>query len=137
MQEICVTVLKYIYPIATDKSYITFLPAVLLTAGIAVLSLAEASSMPSVALNDKLIHGLMYAFLAVAWVLPLQKYMSSPLRANLLVWICVTAYGSLMEMLQRFCTLSRSGDMADLYADALGALIGLSLIAMLKMKKGK
>jgi VanZ family protein len=36
-----------------------------------------------------------------------------------------------MEILQRFCTLTRSGEMADIYADALGALLGLLAVYIL------
>ena len=47
------------------------------------------------------------------------------------VWIGVVAYGALMEILQRYCTLTRSGEMADIYADCLGAIIGALFIALL------
>ena len=36
-----------------------------------------------------------------------------------------------MEMLQRFCTLTRTGEMADVYADAVGALVGLVICLIL------
>jgi VanZ family protein len=49
------------------------------------------------------------------------------------VWLSVTAYGALMEILQHFCTVTRSGEMADLYADMIGALAGVALVAMFKI----
>ena len=126
---ICVTELKYICPIARKLSYMSLVPAVLVTAGIAVLSLTESTHMPAVALNDKVMHGVMYAVLAVAWLIPLRAY--PRVRTYLYVCVGATLYGALMEALQRFCTMTRSGDMADLIADFIGALIGVALVAMI------
>ena len=133
MQAICVTGPKSISPIATKKSYMAFLPAVLVTAGIAFLSLWEQPRIPrEIAMHDKIMHGLMYTFLAVSWMAPISKLSiakhRSPITGYLAVWSAVTAYGGLMEILQRFCTLTRSGEMADLYADALGALLGVTVV---------
>jgi VanZ family protein len=99
----------------------TFMPAVLLTAGIAILSLTESTHMPAVSVSDKLMHGVMYLLLAVSWMIPVRRP----------VWVCVavTLYGGLLELLQYACTLTRSGEWIDLLADFLGALIGvLSMI---------
>ena len=49
------------------------------------------------------------------------------------VCVSVTAYGGLMEILQRFCTLTRSGEMADLYADFLGAVIGVIIVFVITL----
>ena len=125
----CVTELKYISPIVNYKSYMAFLPAVLVAAGIAILSLWENPHVPeAMAVNDKVAHLLMYAVLAVSLMAALVYIRRSSIFIFSSTWAVVTAYGALMEMLQRFCTLSRSGEMADLYADALGALIGILLV---------
>ena len=101
-----------------------FIPAVLLTVGIAIISLMESSYVPQVvSLQDKLIHGVMYALLAISWAVPLVDK-----KASLWVLLAVIGYGALMEVLQRFCTLTRSGEMADLYADAIGAAVGIILV---------
>lgn len=109
-----------------------FMPAVLVTAGIAVLSLMEQQHAPRIAVNDKLVHGLMYMLLAITWLVPILKSKISNHKSQIvrstLVWLSVTFYGALMEALQRFCTLTRSGEMADLYADAIGALIGVLIV---------
>ena len=109
----------------------SFVPAVLVTAGIAVLSLTESTHMPSVSVNDKVVHGVMYAVLAAAWLVPMV--LRARLRVRTYLYVCVgaTLYGALMEALQRYCTLTRSGDMADLIADFIGALIGVALVAMI------
>lgn len=109
-----------------------FLPAVVLTVGIAVLSLWENPQVPpSLQLSDKIMHGLMYTFLAMTWMWPLTRIVRTRAFTYLYVFLSVTLYGALMEILQRFCTLTRSGEMADIYADALGALLGLLIVFIL------
>ncbi len=109
-----------------------FLPAVILTVGIAVLSLWENPQVPpSLQLSDKIMHGLMYTFLAMTWMWPLTRIVRTRAITYLYVFLSVTLYGALMEILQRFCTLTRSGEMADIYADALGALLGLLVVYIL------
>lgn len=115
------------------REIVTYIPAVLVTVGIAILSLMESNYVPrSLSAQDKLLHGAMYLFLAVSWMEPLAKRFPSRLMPYLLVWIGVVAYGALMEILQRFCTLTRSGEMADLYADMIGALIGVLLVLLIR-----
>ena len=130
-----VTELKSTSPIATNKSYMAFLPAVLMTVGIAVLSLWEAPHLPrEVAMHDKIMHGLMYSLLAISWCVPVVRCKILDLRFKIfnytVVCLGVTAYGALMEILQRFCTLTRSGEMADLLADFIGALIGVIIVVL-------
>ena len=108
-----------------------YIPAVLLTVGIAIVSLWENPHLPpSLAMSDKFIHGVMYALLAITWIAPLAH--RKPARVSPYIYVClfVTMYGALIEILQRFCTLTRSGEMADLLADFIGALIGVLLIAV-------
>lgn len=132
MPETFVTALKSTSPIGTNKSYMAFLPAVILTVGIAVLSLLENPQVPpSIRLSDKILHGLMYTLLAAAWMFPLTRIIRTRAITYLYVFLSVTLYGALMEFLQRFCTLTRSGEMADIYADALGALLGLLVVYIL------
>ena len=124
MPVTCVTEPKYTCPIENKKFYMAFIPAVLLTVGIAIISLMESSYVPQVmSAKDKLIHGVMYALLAISWAVPLADK-----KASLWVLLSVIGYGALMEVLQRLCTLTRSGEMADLYADAIGAAIGIILV---------
>ena len=97
-----------------------YIPAVCITVGIAIMSLTESSYMPSVSLNDKLMHALLYAVLAAAWWLAIKRP----------VWIIVgvTLYGALLELCQHYCTLTRSGEWLDLLADFVGALIGTMIV---------
>ena len=139
MPETFVTALKSTSPIVTNKSYMAFLPAVVLTVGIAVLSLWENPQVPpSLQLSDKIMHGLMYTFLAMTWMWPLTRIVRTRALTSFYMFLSVTLYGALMEILQRFCTLTRSGEMADIYADALGALLGLLVVYILaKMSNNK
>ena len=115
------------------REIVTYIPAVLVTVGIAILSLMESNYVPrSLSAQDKLLHGAMYLFLAVSWMAPVVRTFPSRFMPYLLVWIGVVAYGALMEILQRFCTLTRSGEMADLYADMIGALIGVLLVLLIR-----
>lgn len=131
MPVISVTVLKSICPIVNRKKYWAFLPAVLFTAAVACLSLTESTHMPSVSLNDKLLHGAMYALLAVTWALPLRKLSTFNFHLSTYIICGVTAYGAFLELLQHFCTLTRSGEWLDLLADFVGALIGVIIIAII------
>ena len=131
---ICVTVLKSICPIAKPNSHIKFIPAVLTAIVIAIASLWENPQMPqAITVSDKLAHGVLYAILAISMIAPLER--SARTRVLPYIYVCAlaTAYGALMEILQRFCTLTRSGEMADLYADAIGAIIGVAVIAILSI----
>ena len=138
MPATCVTELKYTSPIATDKSHMAYIPAVLLTVGIAVISLWEAPHLPPpvLSLGDKVLHGLMYTALAVTWMVPVARHQFriSDFKYRLLsamgVCTAVTVYGALLEVLQRFCTLTRSGEMADVYADFIGALVGVAVVVI-------
>lgn len=113
-----------------------FIPAVVLTVGIAVLSLWERPYLPPpvLSLGDKVLHGLMYTVLAAAWMMPVinakLKIKNSKLRIALWVVLGVTAYGALMEVLQRYCTMTRSGEIADVIADFVGAIVGVALVVL-------
>ena len=53
------------------------------------------------------------------------------------LYVCalVSLYGGLMELLQHYCTLTRSGEWIDLLADFIGALIGVVLVFVIKKSK--
>ena len=95
----------------------------------------------SVPMSDKWLHGLMYTLLAVVWMVPSSRQFSEvsiPIRTRVLyyIYVCagVTLYGGLMEVLQRYCTVTRSGEMADLYADGIGAVIGVAIVYLFRKK---
>ena len=115
-----------------------FVPAALVAAGIAVLSLIEQPTVtPPIPVNDKFAHGLMYAVLAVALLIPLFRLPVKRYKSILLTVFATTAYGLLMEALQRFCTLTRSGEIADIVADFLGAILGAGIVVLFAIVHGK
>jgi VanZ family protein len=81
---------------------------------------------------DKWTHLVMYGgTTAVVW----WEYLRSHRRADfrrLLLWggMAMVALGGLMELLQAYCTTTRSGEWLDFWADSAGVLIGI-LIGML------
>ena len=113
---------------------VRYIPAVVIAVGIAVLSLWEQPQIPpAMTMNDKLAHGLLYALLAISMMAGVKRDARMRVRTYLYVCALATSYGALMEILQRFCTLTRSGEMMDLYADAIGALIGVIIVAILSI----
>ena len=87
----------------------------------------------AITVSDKLAHGVLYAVLAISMMAGVRRDARMRVRTYLYVCALATSYGALMEILQRFCTLTRSGEMADLYADAIGAIIGLILFGIIEI----
>lgn len=117
---------------------IRYIPAFLIAVGIAVLSLWEQpQEPPAFAINDKLVHGVLYAMLAISMIAAVGRDARTRVRTYLYVCALATSYGALMEILQRFCTLTRSGEMADLYADAIGAIIGVLLVGIFEITRSR
>ena len=137
MPAICVTESKSICPIARKQSYMAYLPAVLVAAGIAVLSLLEIGHAPQVPVSDKWSHGVAYGLLALLLVAALLHNGYRSWRAYGGTIVTCAAYGLLIEALQRFCTLTRSGEMADLYADILGALAGVIIVYLFAVSRSR
>jgi VanZ family protein len=138
MPVICVTVLKSICPIAKPNSHIEFIPAVLTAIVIAIASLWENPQMPqAITVSDKLAHGVLYAVLAISMMVAVDSNARMRVRTYLYVCVIATAYGALIEMLQRYCTLTRSGEMADIYADAIGAIIGVLLVGIFEVTRSR
>ena len=92
---------------------------------------------PTVTLHDKIAHGLVYTVWAISMMTAVGREARMRVRTYIYTCVIATAYGALMEILQRFCTLTRSGEMADLYADAIGAIIGVILVALLSIVNHK
>lgn len=117
--------------ISTWRKWLSFMPAVLVAAGITVVSLWEAPQVPpALGLSDKTIHTLMYALLALTLMAAFLAVGRTRIAYYPIVCACVTLYGGLMELLQYCCTVTRSAEWADLLADFLGAVIGLLIIAI-------
>lgn len=117
---------------------VRYIPAVLIAVGIAVLSLWEQPQIPpAFTISDKLAHGILYAVWAISMMVAADGNARIRVRTYLYVCVIATSYGALMEILQRYCTLTRSGEMADLYADAIGAIIGLILFGIIEISRSR
>lgn len=114
-----------------------FVPAVVVAAGIAFLSLTEASHMPSVQVNDKLAHGVMYLALASALMGGFAYTGRARAGYYILTCVIVVLYGGAMELLQHYCTVSRSGEPADLLADFIGALVGVLAVFVFDISRSR
>jgi len=71
---------------------------------------------------DKLQHALAYAFLTVVGGWAFLPLVPSKLRAWRYALVFIVVYGALMEAIQALLTRGRSGDLADILANALGGL---------------
>ena len=91
----------------------------------------------AITVSDKLAHGVLYAVLAISMMAGVRRDARMRVRTYLYVCALATSYGALMEILQRYCTLTRSGEMADLYADAIGALIGIILFGIFEVTRSR
>jgi VanZ family protein len=106
-------------------------------AGIAALSLAPASSVPSTNIlgMDKVEHAAAYAVLTA---LSFHMWRSLNIRRSLAfggsVLLC-TGYGVVMEIAQATLTTTRSAEAADALADAVGALFAISAIGIRERKR--
>lgn len=117
---------------------IRYIPAFLIAVGIAVLSLWEQpQEPPAFAINDKLVHGVLYAMLAISMIAAVGRNARTRVFPYIYTCVIATSYGALLEILQRFCTLTRSGEMADLYADAIGAIIGVLLVGIFEITRSR
>lgn len=50
----------------------------------------------------------------------------------MIIFSITLIYGVVIELLQHYCTIKRTGDVWDLVADGAGALITLSIFRFLK-----
>ena len=91
--------------------------------------------LDDVAFIDKWTHLVMYGgTTSVIWF----EYLRSHRRLNprrLILWalIAMIALGGIVELLQAYCTTTRSGEWLDFWADTLGVLIG-NIIGLLMAK---
>jgi VanZ family protein len=97
-----------------------------------------ASSVPGDELPghlwDKLVHFLVYGVLGVLFLVPLTegRLTRVTMRTGALAVMLSTLYGAFDEVHQAF-TPDRTPDVRDLFADALGAALGVAAILLLRV----
>ena len=99
--------------------------AIIWTFLITVASLVSSSAIPKVNLlwNDKIVHFLFYFFFVVFWSIALHKNFYSK-KYSFIIVVFAIVYGIIIEVLQELLTTTREPDLYDVFANALGAIIG-------------
>lgn len=110
-----------------------FLPAVLWTGLIAVLSLTDGSNLPSRGWlerihADKIVHAFLYAVLFFLYWSAFRKVAQKSLNVMVLSSILSILTGIVMEMLQWSLASGRHFDILDIIANITGVLISAVLI---------
>lgn len=106
--------------------------SVLCIALIGVLSLTPffpETPLDDVAFIDKWTHMVMYGgTCSVIWWEYLRSHRRID-RLRLLLWAVagMVMLGGLMELMQAYCTTTRSGEWLDFWADSLGVLVGTAI----------
>lgn len=78
---------------------------------------------------DKVVHAMMYLFLTAIICRDLFKNYVDFDTLKMVMWSIVFTFifGALIEFLQEYCTINRTGDLIDWIADASGSVIGYFL----------
>ena len=111
------------------KRPLAYIPTLFVLCAIAWLSLMENPNLPlQHQCSDKFWHTLMYVGLSGVWGYGALRNGHNRLRHAIGIWSLSWLYGGLMELLQAYCTRTRSGDWGDLAADIAGAAIGICIV---------
>jgi VanZ family protein len=85
---------------------------------------------------DKLVHCGFFLVFVVFYSLGIirqHNYSSFPFKYALLIFALAVAYGGLLELLQAYVFTWRDGDWNDLFADSVGAAMGIFSILITSM----
>ena len=101
---------------------------------VSILCLASFNNLPSVSVQhfDKIVHAAFHFGITALWFLYWNSKEKGQLRKSLLkAFLFSLVYGSLIEIMQRVFTATRSGDVLDLLGNITGALIAVLLILII------
>lgn len=117
----------------TIRSYYPYIPSILVAAGILIVTLWEFDPLnpPTNLPNDKLMHALAYAMLAMTYMAAALYKGYTHCRHYIYTAIGCIAYGALMEALQAWITTTRTADIWDILANAIGVGCGLLVLSMI------
>ncbi|QEE49195.1 hypothetical protein FUA48_06255 [Flavobacterium alkalisoli] len=106
---------------------------------IAVFCLITANTFSSferfpIPYKDKIVHFTFYFVLVLLWNISL-KHLNNKRKLRLYVFLGAVFYGVLIEIFQKFFTLTRSFDFSDIAANTLGAFLGTLVIWQLNRNK--
>jgi VanZ family protein len=120
--------------------FASWLPAVIIAAGIFVLSSTPGERFPSVNIwgADKLVHGVLYGTLSVALAVPLSRLRPTNQTVRWVLVACFISvlYGVLDECNQAFIPF-RCPSAADVIADGVGAFCGCLLFVKWRHRRAR
>lgn len=117
-----------------------FLTSAVVTAGVLYLTLAPrpfgSVRIPLFEGADKVVHFMMFLSMAFAYHFDFRRGKKPVDEARLMGWIFVSlsAFGGLIELVQWKMRMGRSGDWYDLLADIAGAVYGIILAWLISAK---
>lgn len=117
-----------------------FLTSAVVTAGVLYLTLAPrpfgSVRIPLFEGADKVVHFMMFLAMAFAYHFDFRRGKKPVDEARLMGWIfvCLSAFGGLIELAQWKMRMGRSGDWYDLLADIAGAVYGIILAWLISAK---
>ena len=102
--------------------------AIIYTIALVIASLVNLSNVPNLgsSFDDKIYHVIAYFGLAFLWITYFKP--SNKKFTLLIVFLCVCAFGIMLEMIQHQLNPNRTYDTYDMIANCLGVVFG-TLIA--------
>lgn len=105
------------------------------TGFILYLCLIRASNLPSVTIPyiDKCVHFVFHFVFSILWFLVLDFYFKNQRRNKLLgiVFLMSLCFGIAIELFQTFFTVTRNGDVIDVFANSAGSLLAILILGFL------
>lgn len=129
------------YKMEKKKTRILLVRNIIWAAVIFILCALPSEDIPNPHLQiphlDKVVHFGMFFIMAILLCNELEYQTRFTLRKIYITTVCIAfIYGGVIELLQHYF-FNRSGDMLDLLADVLGAVIGCLVYPVLKRWKNK
>lgn len=115
---------------ALSKNYFISIFVSLCVVVLSVIPLPEDPPLGDVPLIDKWVHFVMYGGVSCAvWYdyYRKRKHTGFTVQAFVLAVMYPLALGGVLELVQEYLTSTRTGDLIDFYADAVGVGIGFVL----------
>ena len=118
------------------KTIITWLPAMAWSVIIVIASLNSSNNLTEIRFDvpgmDKIVHLVMYGVLCFLLFCAVEKSRKQYLKMQTLLLIILgsSAFGILMEVLQKTMTSVRNFDIYDIYANIIGVLLGFGVFIL-------
>ena len=112
-----------------------YLPAILWLIVILLLSSYPGNKITTPSLHlDKIVHVLIYAILTILLLKASYKQytiINMRLKVNIFVILFGILYGGVMELLQHYVCIKRSGNLYDFTANGIGVIIGVLMFPLI------